>query len=1337
MRKCLLGLAIVLILSLIACVRPSTTPNAVISPTPVDSAPSTQPQSVNQQSSSQPGNPVSEPNQTTAETPIQPEPPTLARIIIDPTKITLSPGESVQFEFAAFDQFDNPIEQANATWSTVPGATISSEGAFTASTQAGDYPDSVSVEVAYENITLRANASVVVVPGRLANAVVSPPGVEMDIGATQAFSVSGTDEYGNEISELAVEWRVSPDFGFIDNQGLVTSGTRAGTFPESVSAVVSDGTASKEAYATVTIRPDPLDRIEITPAMITTDVDATQPLSAKAFDQYQNQIPGISFAWVIAPEIGQIHPDNQFTAGTKAGTFTDEISAVGAFRGETKQGSATVTILPGPLATLRIEPGEIAVVPLEEIQLRPVGLDVYNNPLADLVISWSSDSVAGSVDTSGRLTSGTKANTYPEAIRLQGEYGGNTMTASSTVMILPGPLASLRIEPSVVEAKPLEKVQLQPVGLDAYNNPLTAMTVSWSSDSAVGNVDAAGKFTAGTQANTYPEAIWLQGEHGGNTITASANVKIRPGPISTTWVTPSATEVYTGDDVVLTMNAADQFGNVITPDSVKWSADAGTIESNGSHAVFRASRENGLAQVNGLASYDGGVSSSYSELNVREGFCNTRTMKPVWNTEWWAINDDGSRGEILSASELPGTFDRDWGYGEVVSGRRDRIRLRATTEIVVRREGPVLFNIGGDDGYRLWINGKEFLADWTSHSFRESVGFKHLEPGVHQLAIDYFENFGVARLKFAADADVLEWEEITECLGGYARLPDTRYVIHDSQDSLAAISERFGVPQASILQTGSSVVKGLLLPGKPKPQRKVIVLQGINSQSSCDEIASNDSTRLTSRSALIARAIQNGSWKDTGDVGFIDANDVIMFSYADKYMDCVSRETVPASELPSSAGFHAAYTPGDTCSGVVLAAQRLEQLINRMSQLEPDATFDLIGHSMGGMVAAYLIATKPELEQKLHSVITLDSPLDGEIRKPPIGSACDFTLQSWKDIDENDPHVVSTITTLGNSSVLSKFVAINSSPIGDVLPGTQVFKQVDCAGNKNLVGGGFWGYLLGALFNPTAALLGFLSGAAVGAEVDEWVEGHSCVWVDNTALTKVAGIVNGTSPSAIIESVNGIPTTVVERSRGPIYYAFTNTSDTLRTFTARLSTRRSNGDIVDFPLATVSVAAGQTAVARFDASWGEPGPRDIRATIWEESTHPLKTRIADSGWLDERVQVISSLSTLVTLAPIVGVVISDNGTQPLQYFAEVTSSLPTGCDRFDEFQITREGGITDILITNATIVGANLICTQVFRTVKHSIPLGNYFEDGQSYTVIVNDVITEFVADGTSAPSIR
>ncbi len=90
------------------------------------------------------------------------------------------------------------------------------------------------------------------------------------------------------------------------------------------------------------------------------------------------------------------------------------------------------------------------------------------------------------------------------------------------------------------------------------------------------------------------------------------------------------------------------------------------------------------------------------------------------------------------------------------------------------QSGTIRFQISGDDGYRILVNGKTISGDWGNHALSSRNAFMQVEKdSLYQLQIDYFENVGEATIKFEAgmlDKNLLNYElkkadNVVMCLG--------------------------------------------------------------------------------------------------------------------------------------------------------------------------------------------------------------------------------------------------------------------------------------------------------------------------------------------------------------------------------------------------------------------------------------------------------------------------------------------------------------------------------------------------------------------------------------------
>ena len=133
-------------------------------------------------------------------------------------------------------------------------------------------------------------------------------------------------------------------------------------------------------------------------------------------------------------------------------------------------------------------------------------------------------------------------------------------------------------------------------------------------------------------------------------------------------------------------------------------------------------------------------------------------------------------------------------------------------------------------------------------------------------------------------------------------------------------------------------------------------------------------------------ASQNARARALGVFGSAYASPAQLTSMLDQRLQANGGDTSPglpmniqAVEAFSYSGKASTYDSSQTRQPIAVSARALNAQVLRWLQAYPNATLDLIGHSLGGAVATYWaasVATPAEL-QAIHSIITLDSPLGG------------------------------------------------------------------------------------------------------------------------------------------------------------------------------------------------------------------------------------------------------------------------------------------------------------------------------------------------------------------------
>jgi hypothetical protein len=178
------------------------------------------------------------------------------------------------------------------------------------------------------------------------------------VGEALPLNVQAVDRYGNEIPGLLISylWPRAAGNSWLDATGTFIAGSSAGTFRIDVTAR-QDGVA-KVARVTLTVRPGPIDRVQVVPAAATLKVGDSQEFAVRAFDGYGNEIDGVDAYWSADPMAGTISADGLFTAGARVGAYDTAVRVSVHLDGVSRQTAALVRLTEsgaqGALASISI-----------------------------------------------------------------------------------------------------------------------------------------------------------------------------------------------------------------------------------------------------------------------------------------------------------------------------------------------------------------------------------------------------------------------------------------------------------------------------------------------------------------------------------------------------------------------------------------------------------------------------------------------------------------------------------------------------------------------------------------------------------------------------------------------------------------------------------------------------------------------------------------------------------------------------------------------------------------------------------------------------------------------
>jgi uncharacterized protein YjdB len=335
------------------------------------------------------------------------------------------------------------------------------------------------------------------------------------------------------------------------------------------SNIAEASTSSSQVVTTVTV----------SPAGTAIAVGASSALQDTVKDQYGSLITGQAVTWSTDNPLAATVNSSGVVSGIGAGTATITAALSG------KSGTAAITVTAGPppppvVTTVAVTPGSASVIAGSTVSLQATVKDQYGSVMAGQSVTWStSNAAAATVNPSGVVT-GVAAGTATITATSSGQSG----TAAITVTAPPPPpvVTTVTVLPGSASVVAGSTVSLQATVKDQYGSVMTGQSVAWStSNPAAATVNPSGVVT-GVAAGSATITATTSGKLG----TAAITVTAPPPPpvVTTVTVLPGSASVMAGSTVSLQATVKDQYGTVMTGQSVTWSTSnpaAATVNSSG------------------------------------------------------------------------------------------------------------------------------------------------------------------------------------------------------------------------------------------------------------------------------------------------------------------------------------------------------------------------------------------------------------------------------------------------------------------------------------------------------------------------------------------------------------------------------------------------------------------------------------------------------------------------------------------------------------------------------------------------------------------------------------
>jgi len=282
--------------------------------------------------------------------------------------------------------------------------------------------------------TSLATQTITVTHGPVDSVTVTPETVELTIGQSQSFSSEVFDACENPIFDALITW--DAEAGTVTDQGVLTSGTKAGYYPEGVTAFAELETYLAKKAVSVTILPDPLDSATLSGFDIA--AGETRQLEAVASDQYGNRLEDLEATWsLLDADAGAITEEGLYTAPKKAGVCNEAIQVEVKQRDKICKAVGSVTIVPGTLEQILAAPEKIELGMGMTQQFVAVGIDKFGNRISGLTFDWTAGADAGTISADGLFTASDEPGVYKDGVTVAATRDEVTRSKSLTITVEP------------------------------------------------------------------------------------------------------------------------------------------------------------------------------------------------------------------------------------------------------------------------------------------------------------------------------------------------------------------------------------------------------------------------------------------------------------------------------------------------------------------------------------------------------------------------------------------------------------------------------------------------------------------------------------------------------------------------------------------------------------------------------------------------------------------------------------------------------------------------------------------------------------------------------------
>ncbi len=489
----------------------------------------------------------------TAQVTVVPRPVTSLDVL--PANPALRVGEVLQFTVVARDELGLPLAGRVVAWSSSNSAiaTVDATGFVSALS-----PGVVTITATSEG---RSTAvGVVISPVPVARVDVSPASERIVVGQTTQLTGVARDANGVPL-DRPLNWSTSAAaVATVSADGLVIAIAPG-------RATITAEHEGTTGTAVVDVDSRPIGAVIVSPAQATLSEGEQLTLSVQVTDGSGNLLTGRPLTFSSGNPSSATVDANGAVRAIAAGSATITV------RSEGQEGTMRVTVLPTPVASVRIEPANDTLAVGDSVALRAIPLDASGAPLpASSRTTWTSGApTVVSISSNGVVRALSPGTGLVFAV-----VDGRLATAR--VHVAASSVGSVTLTPAVGSIVVDATIDLVATVRSATGEIITGRIVQFSSSAPnVAVVSSSGRVRALSLGSTRIDAT-VDG------VTASANISVVPAPVATVRVTIASASIAVGSTTTATVLTLDAAGNVLPGRAVVWSSsnvDVATVSATG------------------------------------------------------------------------------------------------------------------------------------------------------------------------------------------------------------------------------------------------------------------------------------------------------------------------------------------------------------------------------------------------------------------------------------------------------------------------------------------------------------------------------------------------------------------------------------------------------------------------------------------------------------------------------------------------------------------------------------------------------------------------------------